>query len=95
MKKNALSVSKAVVVGGNKKTKTKTMKISKPKNKTTINVESLDASFTQIQQTKMTKIAAQQRKAARMVPMGEKLVVPSRETVARTGDELAQLLKYF
>ena len=66
-----------------------------PKNKKKIDLNSLDASFSELHRTKMTKNAAEARKAAKIVSLKAKVLVPSKETVAKTSDDLAKLLKDF
>lgn len=60
-----------------------------------LDLEDLNTSFTQIQQTRMTKVAAENRKAAKLVSVKPKISVPNRETVHKTTDDLANLLKDF
>lgn len=64
-------------------------------NNKRIDLNSLDASFSELQRTKMTKSAAEASKAAKIVSVKGKILVPSRETVSKTSDDLAQLLKDF
>lgn len=64
-------------------------------NNKKIDLDSLDASFSELHRTKMTKSAAEAKKAAKIVTVQAKVVVPSRETVTKTSDDLAQLLKDF
>ena len=70
-------------------------KIVKPKSTRKIDINSLNESFSEVHRTKMTKSAVQARKAAKIVPVKGKVSVPSRETVAKTSDELSKLLKDF
>lgn len=60
-----------------------------------VNVDSLDASFEAVHRTKMSKDAAVQRRAAKIVKTGSKARVPSKEVVERTGDDLSKMLKDF
>lgn len=64
-------------------------------NNKRIDLSSLDASFSELQRTKMTKSAVEESKAAKIVSVKGKILVPSRETVSKTSDDLAQLLKDF
>lgn len=68
-------------------------KVTKKSSKLDLN--KLDSSFSEIQMTKMTKIAAEQRKAARIIPTKAKLLVPTGETLEKTSEDLANLLKDF
>ena len=64
-------------------------------NNKRIDLNSLDASFSELQRTKMTKSAMEASKAAKIVSVKGKILVPSKETVKKTSDDLAQLLKDF
>lgn len=71
-------------------------KTVKPLSKSVkVDLNSLNDSFSELHRTKMTKNAAEARKAAKIIPVKDKLVVPSRETVNRTSDDLAKLLQDF
>lgn len=71
-------------------------KTAKPLSKSVkVDLNSLNDSFSELHRTKMTKNAAEARKAAKIIPVKDKLVVPSRETVNRTSDDLAKLLQDF
>lgn len=67
----------------------------KPSNNKKIDLDSLDESFSELHRTKMSKSAAEAKKAAKIVAVKAKVVVPSKETVTKTSDDLAQLLKDF
>lgn len=60
-----------------------------------VDVNSLNESFGELHRTKMTKNAVEARKAAKIVVVKDKLLVPSRETVNRTSDDLSKLLEDF
>ena len=90
MNKSRISVSKKVTSSRPSK-RINTGKGSK-KN---IDLEDLNSSFSQIQQTRMTKTAAESRKASKLVPVKPKISIPNRETVHKTTDDLANLLKDF
>lgn len=83
-----------------KSSNSKTTRVSKPKqpsNKTSkkVDINKLNESFNEVHRTRMTKNAAEARKTCKIVPVKGKLVVPSRETVNETSDEIANLLKNF
>ena len=83
--------------GNVSKAKKQAIKPLKNARKMKVNTNSVDASFTEIHRTKMTKMAAEMRKTAtsKLVPVKAKLSVPSREAVMKTGDDLERLLKDF
>lgn len=64
-------------------------------NKRVVDLKSLDDSFGEIQRTRMTKSAAESRKAAKIVPTAPKIPRTSRELFDKTNDELSNLLKDF
>lgn len=88
MKKKVSKVSVSVA-------KASTTKKHGHSNNKRIDLSSLDASFSELQRTKMTKSAVEASKAAKIVSVKGKILVPSRETVSKTSDDLAQLLKDF
>lgn len=87
MKKKDISVGKASASSYKKK--------KHGNNNKRIDLKGLDASFSELQRTKMTKSAVEASKAAKLVSVKEKILVPSKETVLKTSLDLAQLLKDF
>lgn len=75
--------------------KASTTKKHRHSNNKRIDLSSLDASFSELQRTKMTKSAVEARKAAKILSVKGKILVPSKETVSKTSDDLARLLKDF
>lgn len=86
MKSSRISVSKKTVPSRLPK---------KSKSSKNIDLDDLNSSFSQIQYTKMTKAAAESRRASKLVPVKPKISVPNRDTVNKTTDDLAKLLKDF
>ena len=77
------------------KSKSKAAASKKQFKKVKINMDNLDASFETVHRTNMSKDAAMQRRAAKIVKSGLKAQVPSKEVVEQTGDDLAKMLKDF
>lgn len=69
--------------------------VKSAKKHSKVDLTSLDASFSELQRTNMTKTAAEARKTAKLIPVRAKLSVPNRETVSKTSEELEKLLKDF
>lgn len=69
--------------------------IKRRENNKRIDLNSLNASFSELQRTKMTKSGMEASKAAKIVSINGKVLVPSKETVSKTSDDLAQLLRDF
>ncbi len=72
-------------------------KVKKPvlDRRVKVDLNSLNASFSEVHRTKMTKTAAEARKAAKLVPVKAKISVPSKEAVSKTSQDLENLLKDF
>ena len=77
----------------NVKEKIKTFKHKKIE----IDMNSLDKSFSELHQTKMTKSSVDEakRKNSKILKVPEKQSVPSREIVNKTGEDLSRLLENF
>lgn len=76
--------------------KNKNEKIKTPKHKK-IDMTSLDNSFLELHQTKMTKSSVEEakKKSSKILKVPVKLNVPSREIVNKTGEDLSRLLENF
>lgn len=70
-------------------------KVSKPSGQKRVDVASLDESFNELHRTRLTKSAAQTRKAAKIVSTTAKIPLATRESLNKTSDDLANLLKDF
>lgn len=80
----------------------KDLKSKNPKNQLQykkIDLNALNTSFSELQQTKLTKSSVEEarRKAStsKIIQVQAKLEVPSREIICKTSDDLSKLLKDF